>query len=350
MKILTVVGARPQFIKAAIISQNLNSIDFIQEDILHTGQHYDYGMSQIFFEEMEIPEPTINLKIGSGFHGEITAKMIQGIEQELLARTPDYVLLYGDTNSTLAGALAAAKLSIPIIHIEAGERSYNRSMPEEINRVLTDHISSILFCCSDVGKQRLAKEGISKNVYTVGDIMYDAFRKYTPKASLPVNLKKIDFNFGLATLHRAQNTDDELRLRSIFNALAESNEQIIMPIHPRTLNIIRSKDISTKSNIHLLNPVSYFEMLGLIKKCDYIITDSGGLQKEAYYAEKKCLVVRQETEWTELVDAGMNRIVDTHKDKILNGISWAKTKMVVTNNIYGDGQAGNRIIEHLKNL
>jgi UDP-GlcNAc3NAcA epimerase len=349
MKILTVVGARPQFIKAAVVSRYLRQHSTsIQEEIIHTGQHYDHGMSQVFFDEMNIPKPTVNLQIGSGTHGAVTGDMLKNLELEMLSRKPDYVLVYGDTNSTLAGALAAAKLHIPIAHIEAGERSYNRQMPEEINRILTDHMSSLLFCCSEASEKRLAKEGISTQVFNVGDVMYDAFFTYLPHAIWPKNLTAPTGSFALATLHRAQNTDDPARLSSIFAALSALDEQVILPIHPRTRKHLEAYSINIGKNIHLIEPVSYFEMLALLKECAYVLTDSGGLQKEAYYANKKCIILREETEWVELVNAGMNAIAGVDKTKIIEMASWAKEMAHFPEYIYGDGNAAKKIIEHLE--
>lgn len=349
MKLLTVVGARPQFIKAAVVSRSIR--DFfsdIQEEIIHTGQHYDYGMSQVFFDEMDIPKPTVNLHIGSGSHGAATGDMLKGIEAEIMSRKPDFVLVYGDTNSTLAGALAAAKLHVPVAHIEAGERSYNRQMPEEINRILTDHVSSLLFCCSESSKNRLATEGITKNVFAVGDLMFDAYLTYSPKATWPKNLAKLSSPFALATLHRAQNTDDLIRLNSIFEAFAQLPEDIILPLHPRTLKTITSNGIKLSPNIHILEPVSYFEMLGLLNECAYVLTDSGGLQKESYYAGKKCIVLRDETEWTELVELGINKIVGVEKKRINEAAAWGIKPLTMPKNVYGDGKAGNKILSHLR--
>ncbi|MDR3476692.1 MAG: UDP-N-acetylglucosamine 2-epimerase (non-hydrolyzing) [Gammaproteobacteria bacterium] len=351
MKILTILGARPQFIKAAVVSRAIRQNNaMIQEEIIHTGQHYDYGMSQVFFDEMDIPTPTVNLHVGSGNHGAATADMLKGIEAEILQRKPDGLLVYGDTNSTLAGALAASKHHIPVMHIEAGERSYNRQMPEEINRVLTDHVSTQLFCCSEKSKSRLAGEGITKNVFVVGDVMYDAFLAYLPKAIWPKNLKKLSSPFALTTLHRAQNTDDPARLKSIFDALSSIPEQIVLPLHPRTLKMVRSNNIQLGHNIHLLEPVSYFEILGLLKDCSYVLTDSGGLQKEAYYAGKKCVVLRDETEWTELVEAGINKVAGIEKQPIMDAASWAKKESAIQTNIYGNGTAGKQIVSFMSNM
>jgi UDP-N-acetylglucosamine 2-epimerase len=348
MKLLTILGARPQFIKAAVVSRCIRDYQLnISEDILHTGQHYDYSMSQIFFDEMDIPKPTINLQIGTGDHGAATGKMLEGIEYEIKKRKPDCVLVYGDTNSTLAGALAAAKLQIPVAHIEAGERSYNRQMPEEINRVVTDHVSSFLFCCSDSSKNRLHNEGIKKNVFVVGDVMLDAFLTYLSKSTWPKKLNHQLNPFVLATLHRAQNTDNPTRLQSILSAFSDIDVQVVFPIHPRTHKSIVENKINIASNIHIIEPVSYFEMLQLLKECEYVLTDSGGLQKEAYYAGKKCITLREETEWIELVEVGMNKVTGVNSDDILSSIPWAKTSEKITNPIYGDGSAGKKIIHSL---
>lgn len=343
MKLITIVGARPQFIKAAAVSRCFKShFPAIQEEIIHTGQHYDYGMSQVFFDEMQIPMPTINLHVGSGTHGAATGEMLKAIERELLNRKPDYVLVYGDTNSTLAGALAASKLHIPVAHVEAGERSYNRQMPEEVNRILTDHLSAKLFCCSDKAKNRLATEGITENVLTVGDVMYDVFLNYQPKWAWPKGIEKLS-DFVLVTLHRAQNTDEVDRLKTIFSTLSDLPQSIIFPIHPRTQKLLNSYQIPMGKNIHLIEPVSYFEMLGLLQACSYVMTDSGGLQKEAYYAGKKCIVLREETEWTELVEIGVNCVTGIQQDKIMNAANWAKQAFNAPNDIYGDGTASHKI-------
>lgn len=351
MKILTVLGARPQFIKAAVVSRSLlEHTSGIKEEIIHTGQHYNYSMSQIFFDEMNIPMPSVNLHIGGGSHGAATGEMLKKLEEEMLKRKPDYVLVYGDTNSTLAGALAASKLHIPIAHIEAGERSYNRKMPEEINRVLTDHVSNILFCCSEKGKKQLKQEGIVDEVHVVGDVMYDAFLNYLPKATWPKNVKEPTGEYVIVTLHRAQNTDDRKKLETIFNTLSQLPENIYLPLHPRTLKMIQNYDLKTASNINVFEPVSYFEMLALLKGCSFVMTDSGGVQKEAYYAGKKCITLREETEWTELVDKGANKVVGVNEQRILNARNWANEVSSLPKNIYGDGKAGLKIVDCLKEV
>lgn len=348
MKLLTILGARPQFVKAAVVSRVIQQFSSkIQEDILHTGQHYDPGMSQVFFDEMEIPKPAVNLSIGSGSHGAATGEMLKGIEAEILSRKPDAVLVYGDTNSTIAGALAAAKVHVPVVHIEAGERSYNRKMPEEINRVLTDHISTVLFCCSDKSKKALAQEGITQNVFSVGDVMYDAFLHYLPQARWPKAVDSSLKNFAVVTIHRAQNTDELDRLKQILLSLSALPHPVILPLHPRTKKIIENNHLTVGKNIQVLEPVSYFEMLGLLKNCSYVLTDSGGLQKEAYYAGKKCVVLRDETEWTELVTAGVNRLAGVDQDRILDAAHWASQSGPLPPQIYGDGKAGEHIIQCL---
>ena len=248
------------------------------EEILHTGQHYDPMMSQVFFEEMEIPRPAVNLQVGSGNHGAVTGAMLAGIEREILARRPDRMLVYGDTNSTLAGALAAAKLHVPVVHVEAGLRSYNRRMPEEINRVLVDHVSSVLCCPSEQARANLAREGIERGVHVVGDVMYDAVRYYRGKAIVP----PLAAPFILCTLHRAENTDDPARLRGIIAALQDAPLPVVLPLHPRTRKLAGAQGIVLGGRIRPLEPVSYFAMLGYIERSAFVVTDSGGVQKEAF--------------------------------------------------------------------
>lgn len=346
MKILTIVGARPQFIKAATVSRAIRKLGLpITEDILHTGQHYDPCMSQVFFEEMQIPPPSTNLQIGSGSHGFTTAEMLKGIESEILTRKPDWVLVYGDTNSTLAGALAASKLQVPIAHVEAGERSYNRAMPEEINRVLTDHLSELLFCCSKRSEQNLMKEGITQGVHIVGDVMHDAFLTYLPSAKWPQAVKRPDHTYVLATLHRASNTDQPQRLKAIFEAISLLSEEVIFPVHPRTRKMLEKESILIGKNIRLIDPLSYFELLAVLKACAYVITDSGGLQKEAYYMGKKGIVLREETEWKELVEHGANRLATP--TSLPEAAHWAQTPASFPSEIYGAGHTAEKLLEIL---
>jgi UDP-GlcNAc3NAcA epimerase len=346
LKIMTVVGARPQFIKAAVVSRAIaehNGADpqvQIVEEIVHTGQHYDYLMSQAFFDEMDIPKPVANLHVGSGPHGRVTGAMLAGLEQEMLVRQPGCVLVYGDTNSTLAGALAAAKLHIPVAHVEAGLRSSNKRMPEEINRVLTDHVADHLFCPSEHARWQLAAEGITHGVHVVGDVMYDAVLYYRAKAVGPQRQGA----YGLASLHRAENTDDPCRLRRILTAMGDAPVPVLLPLHPRTRQVLEREHIAVSSRIELLEPLSYFAMLGHIAGCAFVITDSGGLQKEAYFFGKRCITVRDETEWTELVACGVNRVVGTDASAIRAAFTWALQPLFQAPELYGRGEAGKHIV------
>ncbi|MCH2533962.1 MAG: UDP-N-acetylglucosamine 2-epimerase (non-hydrolyzing) [Bdellovibrionales bacterium] len=353
MKIITVVGARPQFIKAAVVSRAFNQHKNINELIIHTGQHYDQNMSDIFFEEMSIPKPNFYLKVGGKTHGSMTGQMLEKIEEVLLQEKPHLVLVYGDTNSTISGALAAAKLHIPVAHVEAGLRSFNMSMPEEINRILTDKISNVLFCPSETSKNNLLLEGTNtKKIEVVGDVMYDAVIYYLRKAVPSNNIKSlISKNYFLATIHRAENTDNEINLSNIFEALREISklENIILPLHPRTKKFIDTYNIDTQG-ITLIEPVGYYDMLLLLNNSNGVFTDSGGLQKEAYFLSKPCITLRGETEWTETVDSGCNFICGTDKHKII--ASYEKNKTInfdFTKNLYGNGDAGVLIAEKILN-
>lgn len=349
MQIMTVVGARPQFIKAAVVSRAITNANrlappvVIREDIVHTGQHYDYAMSQSFFEEMDIPKPVANLQAGSGRHGEVTGAMLAGLEREMVERRPDLVLVYGDTNSTLAGALAAVKLHIPVAHVEAGLRSFNMRMPEEVNRILTDRVATYLFCPSAVSQAHLAREGRTQGVYVVGDVMYDAARHYARKALLPQH----EGPFAVASLHRAENTDDPQRLRRILSALEQALIPVYLPLHPRTRRVMQDEGIQLHGMLQPCEPFSYFEMLGYLQACQFVITDSGGMQKEAYYFGKKCVTVRDETEWTELVEAGANRVVGTQEAAIFEAFQWAREPLPALPPLYGNGMAGQAIVAHL---
>lgn len=353
MQILTIVGARPQFVKAAVVSRAIGAynskagVDTVKETIIHTGQHYDYNMSDVFFDEMEIPRPAVNLSVGSGNHGEMTGSMLAAIEREMIERKPDITLVYGDTNSTMAGALAAVKLHIPVAHVEAGLRSFNRAMPEEINRVVTDHVSTILFCPSDSSASQLAREGITSGVHVVGDVMYDAVIHYGEKAAVI----KVDSPFALCTIHRAENTDDMTRFNGILEGLSRSPVQIFLALHPRTRAVVEKNGVKWPSNVIVHEPFSYFNMLGYLKACSFVITDSGGLQKEAYFFGKKCVTVRDETEWTELVEAGANRVAGTEPDRIAEAIEWAANGGLGSRGqIYGKGNAGELIVNTLAAL
>ena len=362
MKIVTVIGARPQFIKAAAVSRILRS-DYnrhtsnIKEVIIHTGQHYDHNMSRVFFDCLHIPEPDYNLNIGSGSHGQMTAAMLAGIENVLLKEEPDWVLVYGDTNSTLAGALAASKLSIPIAHVEAGLRSFNRLMPEEINRVLTDHVSKLLFAPTETAVSNLENEGIVKGVIQVGDVMFDNYMLFRSLAMQKSDiLKELDIRpkeYCLATVHRQENTDDGERLYSIFRAMNEISRQycpVILPMHPRTRKALEKQHLTIESlsNILVIDPVDYIDMICLQVNAEVIFTDSGGVQKEAYFAGVPCVTLREETEWVETVDAGVNILCGADQREILNSYSKAcQIKVSLCDGLYGDGKAGTAIIQSL---
>jgi UDP-GlcNAc3NAcA epimerase len=345
MLIMTVVGARPQFIKAAVVSRALRELHpDKREVIIHTGQHYDANMSDVFFDELEIPKPAYHLGIGGGTHGQNTGRMLEGIEQILLAERPDWVLVYGDTDSTLAGALAAAKLHIPVAHVEAGLRSYNRRMPEEINRVLTDHVASLLLTPTATATRNLHSEGIPvERVVEVGDVMYDAALFYKDKAKQPAGVTD-DSPFVLATIHRAENTDDTSRLRAIVQALNEIAQEtcVVLPLHPRTRSRATAMGLDLGS-ITVLDPVGYLEMIWLLEHCRIVVTDSGGLQKEAFFFGKPCVITRDETEWVELVTTNWNVIAGADNvGNITQHIRSIKAPYT-RQSIYGDGTAGKRV-------
>jgi UDP-GlcNAc3NAcA epimerase len=353
MKILTIVGARPQFIKAAAVSHTFKKFQEIEEIILHTGQHFDKGMSEVFFEELGIPEPKYNLNLGGLSHGAMTGQMLEAIERICINERPDTVLVYGDTNSTLAGALAAKKLHIKVAHVEAGLRSYNMRMPEEINRILTDRISDYLFCPTEDAILNLFNEGLSNFdvlIENTGDVMYDAisiFSKASRKPQISLNN-----DFALCTLHRAENTDSPEKLRSIFAALCEISlsYQLVIPIHPRTKKVIRNLDIRLTDNITLIEPVSYFEMIYLLKEAKIVLTDSGGLQKEAFFMKKPCVTLRDETEWRELVDSEFNVLVGSNSQKIVSGFQSQLSKnhnFDQCSEFYGKGNAAELIAKSL---
>lgn len=351
MKILTILGARPQFIKAAALSRALTQLDNLEEIIVHTGQHYNQNMSDIFFEEMKIPKPKYTLKTGGKNHGAMTGQQLEEIEKILMQEKPDVVLVYGDTNSTLAGALAAVKLHIPIAHVEAGLRSFNKKMPEEINRILTDQVSDYLFVPSEQAKLNLLKEGIEVNkIFNVGDIMYDVALYYTKKMQKPIWFDDLRLeSFVLCTIHRAENTDNRLRLIQIIEGLRLSGKDIILPLHPRTYKKIVDFEIVLPSNIHVVEPVGYLEMVWLQKSCELIVTDSGGMQKEAYFHNKFCVTLREETEWIELVDLKINVLVGADKNLIakyiINHICFDIN--IMPKNLYGDGRTANLILNGL---
>jgi UDP-N-acetylglucosamine 2-epimerase len=353
LKIVTIVGARPQFIKAAPVSKALKEAGH-REFFVHTGQHYDHGMSQVFFDELSLPQPDVNLSIGSGGHGKQTGQMLTGIEEILLAEKPDYVLVYGDTNSTLAGALAAVKLHIPLAHVEAGLRSYNREMPEEHNRVLTDHCADILFCPTQTGVDNLAKEGITKGVHLVGDTMYDAALQYSEIAEQRSTiLKALEIRskqYLLLTIHRASNTDSADNLRNIFSALAQTGETVIFPLHPRTRVAMETMRITMSDypNIRVIDPQGYLDMLMLEKNARMILTDSGGIQKEAFFFAVPCITLRTETEWVETISAGWNTLLGSDFETLAEKVH-VLASPAQHFALYGDGFASTYIARILYN-
>ncbi len=320
MKLLSIVGARPQFIKCAPLSRELRKDH--EEILVHTGQHYDYGMSYIFFEELDIPKPDYNLGIGSGNHGEQTGKMLAELEKVLVSEKPDLVLVYGDTNSTLAGALAASKIHIRVAHVEAGLRSFDRRMPEEINRVLTDHISNLLFCPTQTAVDNLAKEGVTEGVHLVGDVMMDALeynRTVAEKRSKVIEelgLKK--GKYLVITVHRPSNTDSRENMGNIIEALAEIGETVVFPVHPRTKKYMQGYGLDIPVNMRLIEPLGYLDMLKLMAGARKILTDSGGMQKEAYMLGVPCITLRENTEWGETLEGGWNVLVGADKRKIMD--------------------------------
>lgn len=347
MKLLTIVGARPQFVKAAALSREIQKHPGLQEIIVHTGQHFDANMSDIFFQEMEIPKPHYNLNINGLSHGAMTGQMLEQLEKVMLTEKPDVVLVYGDTNSTIAGALAAKKLHIKVAHVEAGLRSFNMAMPEEINRILTDRISDWLFCPTDTAIENLQREGFTHHACTVvktGDVMEDAAMYYAQKAAqqshILATLNLQSGNFILATIHRAENTDNPHNLEQIVGALNQLHEQmpVVVPLHPRTRKILADRQITTRFTI--IDPVGYFDMIMLLQHCSLVITDSGGLQKEAFFFSKYCITTREQTEWVELVQHGYNVIAGTNRELIINTAADKLGQPFPEKvNLYGNGAA-----------
>lgn len=354
MKIVTVVGARPQFIKAAPVSRALRAVPGLREVLVHTGQHHDENMSEVFFREMEIPPPDRNLEVRGGTHGEMTGRMLIALEHCFLQERPDGVIVYGDTNSTLAGALAAAKLGIPVFHVEAGLRSFNLSMPEELNRILTDRVSRVLFCPTAVAVQNLTAEGYENfpcQVLMVGDVMLDAVRYYAARTSpnpAPHRGLGLAEGYVLCTMHRAENTDDPARLGEIMSALAEisATAPVIFPVHPRTRKALERYGVTVSGAVHCIEPVGYLDMLQLVQHASIVVTDSGGLQKEAYFLEKACVTVREETEWTELLDAGANVVAGYRREGVLAAFRkmWGR-HIHFDERLYGSGDAARKICE-----
>lgn len=356
MKIVTIVGARPQFIKAAALSRVFADYPHhFEEVIVHTGQHFDKNMSDIFFEEMEIPPANYNLNIHGLSHGAMTGQMLEGIEKVLQEEKPDYVLVFGDTNSTIAGALAAKKIHIPVVHVEAGLRSFNMRMPEEVNRILTDRISDVLFCPTQTAANNLAMEGFKNfkgNVYVTGDVMQDAAIFYKEKSDrISTILKDLELekgNFILGTIHRAENTNDQTRLNEIVSALNELNAQyrLVVPLHPRTRNVLTNYNIQTEFTI--IDPVGYFDMLQLLANCSLVVTDSGGVQKEAYFFNKYCVTLRDETEWVELVENGYNKLAGANKGDIIAFVNGFLNDTFVRGlELYGGGKSAGVMCEKL---
>lgn len=355
MKIVTIIGARPQFIKAAVISRAIRQrSEEIKELIVHTGQHFDSNMSDIFFEELDIPKPDFHLGVGGGTHGQNTGRMLEKIEEVLLQEKPDYVLVYGDTDSTLAGTLAAVKLHIPVAHVEAGLRSFNRKMPEEINRILTDHASDILFTPTSTAVKNLENEGVSvAKIKQVGDVMFDAALYYGAKveqnSTLLDNLGITSKKYALVTLHRAENVDNKDRLSSIFDGLSKYANQIILPLHPRTKKMIQNFEISLPKNIKIIDPIGYLDMILLEKHADLIATDSGGVQKEAYFHKVPCITMRDQTEWIELVEHGVNILTGADTDSIIDALNKVSAidPILFVKPLYGTGVSGKDIVNAL---
>ena len=374
MKLVTIIGARPQIIKAAALSRAIKThfAGRIQEIIVHTGQHYDDNMSQVFFDELQIPRPDYNLHVGSASHGVQTARMTEGIEALLLKEQPDFIVLYGDTNSTLAGAVAAAKIHVPIVHIEAGLRSFNKSMPEEINRIVCDHCSTLLFTPTLAGLDNLKREGFpmdndgpytidNPKVYHCGDIMYDNSLHFASIAEEKTDIiQRLDLAgkpFVLATIHRDSNTDHPERLSAIFKALIKLSEecQVVLPLHPRTAKLLKTnlsedlqKQVFDSPNIKLIPPVSFLEMIALERHARLVMTDSGGVQKEAYFFKKPCIILRPETEWVEIVKTGNAILVDADEGRIMAAWAhFADNPPTAFPEIFGDGHAAEFMLEQM---
>ncbi|UJL46868.1 UDP-N-acetylglucosamine 2-epimerase (non-hydrolyzing) [Virgibacillus sp. NKC19-16] len=355
MKVLTVLGARPQFIKSCMLSKALKLNTEINEIIVHTGQHYDDNLSNVFFKQLELPKPDYFLGIGSGTHGQQTGKMLSALEKIMTSVNPDIVLVYGDTNSTLAGGLAAAKLHIPVAHVESGLRSFNKKMPEEINRLITDHLSYCLFAPSQAAIENLRREGIVKNVYLTGDIMHDAVRYFSSialeKSTILQDLSLSKRNYYLVTIHRAENTDDPKRLKSILEALQQLKIDVVLPLHPRTksrINHFNLTDSITSPHIKIVEPLNYFDMLTIASQAERIVTDSGGLQKEAYMLGVPCITLRDETEWIETVETGWNHLAGTNTQEIVDSVMKSQIPKK-SPSIFGNGDTAQKIVNTLVN-
>lgn len=360
MKIVTVVGARPQFVKAATVSAALVRARRrgaeLEEVLVHTGQHYDQNMSQVFFDQLEVPRPKYDLAVGSGSHGAMTGKMLSLVEQILLDEKPSWLLVYGDTNSTLAGALAAAKLHIPVCHVEAGLRSFDKRMPEEVNRILTDHVSELLLCPTQAAIRNLASEGVERGVHHVGDVMYDAaliFAQAAAQSSEVMARQRLTpKSFVLATVHRAENTDDERRFESILRALvrvASPACPLLLPLHPRTRATIEARGltplVTENPALLVIEPVPFLDMIVLEQQAKLILTDSGGVQKEAYFHRVPCVTLRDETEWVETVEAGWNQLAGADQERIVAAVAAARPGRMIDE--YGVGKAAEKVVELL---
>ncbi len=357
-RVVTIVGARPQFIKAATVSREIRRRGGMSEVLVHTGQHFDGNMSDVFFEELDIPRPQFHLGIHGGAHGSMTGRMLAAIEEVLLEKKPDWALVYGDTNSTLAGALAAAKLDVPVAHVEAGLRSFNRRMPEELNRILTDHAADLLFAPTDQAMSNLAREGIpDAKVRRVGDVMLDAALYYAEclddNSSVVQRMGLAPKGYVLATLHRAENTDDETKLRSVIACLNAASERwpVVLPLHPRTRDAMAALGSAPllRSQVVVSEPVGYLDMIALERNARMIVTDSGGVQKEAYFHHVPCITLREETEWVELVDAGWNVLAGQSVERVRGALDRLTSGPTPawTADLYGDGNAAHKIVEHL---
>lgn len=360
IKIITIVGARPQLIKAAAVSRVIlnDYADTIEEILVHTGQHYDANMSQVFFDELDIPRPRFNLEISGGSHGSMTGRMLEAIEKVLLSQKPDWVLIYGDTNSTLAGALAASKLHIPVAHVESGLRSFNMKMPEEVNRIVSDRISHVLFCPTQAAVKNLQAEGIIDRVYNVGDVMYDVALYYRDIARHSSNIHgRLGIeprDYALATCHRAENTDDPERLGAILSALSVASEKmpVIFPLHPRTKKIVQRYGMhDLLSDLIVVEPLSYLDMVALEQEARLILTDSGGVQKEAFFYGVPCITMRDETEWVETIQSGWNRLAPPRKATVIEAVEEALVAQPSSRSEpYGNGFAANLIVKRIFDL